>query len=521
MGILATVGKAITSTFGTLGAARPTSPTKPNGGDGVQAYGGFLPTDERRPELTGSAKWITYGNATNTAIVATGLRRTLDMLSGTEWHCEENEAGGKDAKRGVDLVTKGLLKAQMPKPWSSVVRKAALYRYYGFSLHEWTVARNSDGDLAFADISHRPQYTIDGWDKPSDQLPWNAVRQLTRTGNRYVIPRERLLYAVDDCLTDSPDGIGLLRHVVELVRRLGVLEGLEILAYETDLRGLPVGRAPLGELKAQAAGPGKTQGQIDAFIAERTRVLRASLVGIVKNPDKLQHLLLDSAPYLNADLSTVSQIQKWGLELLKGQSNGVDAVAMAIGRLQLEIARVLGIEFALVGGNDSAGSYGMHSDKTRWFAANLATILTEIAQFATNDLARTLVGLNGLDPETATPTLVAAPISVESVLETAQILTELGKAGLQSDDEAINVIRKRAKVPPAPEPSPEMIGMLGMRGRLAPGEPQFLGQAPPQPGAPAPQGDKGAAAAAGGKVEPLGPKPQVEAKPVAAKEPNK
>lgn len=498
MGLFATVGKAISSSF--AGAAKPTTSARPNGSDGVLAYGGFLQTDERRPELTGSQKWVTFGNATNTAIVATGLRRTLDMLAGTEWHAEENEAGGKDAARGVDIVTKGLLKAQLPKPWPTVVRKAALYRYYGHSLHEWSAARSDAAkQIVFTDISHRPQSTIDRWDKPDERLPWQAVSQLTSAGNRYVIPRGRLLYCVDDTLTDSPDGRGLLRHVIELVRRLGVLEGLEGLGYETDLRGMPIGRAPLAELRALAGGPGITTGQVDAFIAQRTQVLRNALVGIVKSPDRLQHLMLDSSVYTGADQNTFAQMQKWGLELLRGDPNGMAEVAAAIGRLQLEIARVLGIEFALVGGNDSAGSHGMHSDKTRWFAQNLQTIVTEIASFATNDLARTLIGLNGLDPETATPTLVAEPINIESVLETAQILSELAKAGLQHDDEAITVVRKRAKLPPAPEPDPMLMGMLQlgrpMAGQGMPGEPKILG-APPK----ARDGD------GDGQVGELGPK---------------
>lgn len=504
MGIFATVGKAISNSFGALGASAKEAPvSKPNGGDGVQAYGGFLLSPEARPELTGQLKWITYSNATNTAIVATGLRRTLDMLAGTEWHCEPNEAGGKDAQRGVDIVTKGLLKAQMAKPWSSVVRKAALYRYYGFSLHEWSASKSAAAkQVVFTDISHRPQYTIDRWDKPSEQMPWQAVSQLTHAGNRWIIPRSRLFYAVDDSLTDSPDGVGLMRHVVELVRRLGVLEGLEGLAYETDLRGMPIGRAPLAKLKAEAANePGMTEGQIEAFIQRRTQVLRAALVGIIKDPSKLQHLLLDSAPYIAADQETFSQIQQWGLELLKGESNGVAEVSAAIGRLQLEIARVLGIEFAMVGGNDSAGSHGMHSDKTRFFAQNLQTILSELASFATRDLARVLVGLNGLDPDTATPTLVAEPLSLEAVMETCTSLAELAKAGLSSDDEAISVIRSRMHLPDPPAPSPEMIGLLGLGRKPTPGRP-----AGKTPDVVPPQGQPGSVPD-DSKVEDLGPKP--------------
>jgi hypothetical protein len=472
VGIFGRVGKAISSGFGAFGgAAPPTSNSKPNGGDGVQAYGGYLVDNERRPELTGSRKWITYGNATNTAIVATGLRRTLDLLAGTEWHAEPNEYGGRNAQRGADLVTKGLLKASLPKPWSTVVRKAALYKYYGFSLHEWSTKRASDGKIVFADIAHRPQYTVDRWDKPDERMPWQAVSQLTRTGNRWVIPRERLFYAVDDMLTDSPDGTGLMRHIIELVRKLGVFEGLEALAYETDLRGMPIGRAPIGELVAKAvADSGGDRAKVQSYVTERTQKLANALQAIVKTPDKLQYLLLDSASYTGADENTFSAIQKWGFDLLKGESNGVPEVAAAIGRIQLEIARVLGIEFAMVGGNDSAGSFGMHADKTSAFATTLQTTLTELAAFATNDLARTLVGLNGLDVETCTPKLVAEPISMDAIEGVCRSLAMLSQAGLQPDDEAIGVLRRRMHLPPAPEPTAATMGLLGMRGAPPPGQ---------------------------------------------------
>lgn len=482
MGIFASVGKAISSLFS--GDARPAPNTRPNGGDGVEAYGGFLPTNERRHELIGERKWVTFADAHHTAIVATGLRYRCDLLAGTNWHAQPNERGGKDAQRGVDIVTQGLLKAQMPRPWPMVVRKSSLFKINGFSLHEWTVRRRDDGMIVFADIAHRPPHTIQRWDKPSEQEPWRAVGQLTRAGHTWVIPRNRLFYCWDDTLTDSPEGVGLMRHVIELVRRLGVLEGLEGFAYETDLRGMPIGRAPIDELMAQAeirAGGGSDREQRKAFVAERTARLRGVISEIIKSPEKLQWLLLDSATYRNVDQSAVSAVQKWALELLRGDARGLTDINAVIGRLQLEIARVLGIEFVMMGGSKS-GSLAMHADKTSIFATSLQATLTEIAASATNDLARPLVALNGLDPETCTPTLVAEPISTDAVEATCQALLYLAQAGLAPDDEAIGVIRDRLHLPAPPAPTPAQLGMLGARpGGKRPGARASQPGAPPDP----------------------------------------
>lgn len=463
------VGKALSSLFG---ARTPTPNTAPNGGDGIQAYGGWLTPDERNPELVGINKWRRFANAHHTAIVATGLRYRCNLLASAKWHAEANPRGGRDAERAVDIVTQGLLTAQMPRTWTASVRKASMFQANGFSLFEWCVKRRDDGMIVFSELGHRPPHTIQRWDKPSEQAPWQAVAQLTRQGNEFVIPRERLWYCWDDTLTDMPDGVGLLRHVIELVRRLGVLEGLEGVAYETDVRGMPIGRAPIEELRGlaeQKHGTGGSEAQIKGFIADRTRKLRENLEGIVKTPDKLQWLLLDSATYRNADQSSVAAVQKWAFDLLKGDGRGLMELDKVIGRLQLEIARVFGIEFVMMGAG-TKGSQAMHADKTSMLAASLDAALTEIGTSGTRDLARPLVALNGLDPDTCTPTLVAEPVDRHDVAAVCQALLSLSQAGLQSNDPAINVARGWMGLPDAPEPDPAMMGMLGAgRGGRPPG----------------------------------------------------
>lgn len=482
MSFFGSIGRAFAGAFGFGAAAPPAPDTRPNGSDGVASYGGFLASGERDPKLQGERKWIEYTNAMNVAIIATGVRYRGDLLSGTKWHCEPNERGGKDAERGVEIVTQGLLTAQLPRPWPAVVRKASMYKLLGFSLHEWSVKQRSDGMTVFADISHRPQYTVDRWNKPDEQQPWDAIGQQSHQGNRYVIPRGRLFYCFDDTLTDSPDGVGLMRHVIKLVERLNFLEGLEGVAYETDLRGMPMGRAPLADLRAEA-GTDDTIRQ-RAFVDDKTRAIRTALTEIFKSPDKLPYLLLDSSVYQGADKNTISVVQKWAFELLKGTTNGLPDVNVVIRRLQLEIARVLGIEFAMIGDGDS-GSHSMHSNKTDVFATSLRTTLTEIASFATNDLARPLIGLNGLDPETCTPTLVAEPISRDNVDAVCRNLQLLAQAALDPDDEAIPVIREWMSLPPPPERTPAQLGMLGAarRGPKASPAPATTGAKPSAPSA--------------------------------------
>lgn len=482
MGFFGAVGQAIASAFTT--SAPKTPNTKPGGSDGVVSYGGFLASGERNPRLRGQNKWLAHSNAINTAIVATGVRYFTNLLAGTEWNAEPAEGRGRTGDRAADAVTQGLLKAQMPRPWQTVVRKSAMFRIHGFSLHEWMTKKRSDGLIVFADIQHRPQSTIWRWDKPDERGPWLGVEQQTQSGNRYVIPRSRLFYCFDDTLTDQPDGIGLMRHVIELVEKLTILQQLEGFGFETDLRGMPIGRAPLEELRA-ASGAVAGSKEERAFMDERTANLRGKLENIIKSPDKLQWLLLDSSAYHGADPNVISGIQKWAYELLRGDPGGLPDVDRAINRLQMEIARVLGIEFAMMGGQ--GGAYAMHEDKTSMFATNLATTLTEIAAFATNDLARVLTAFNGFDPETDTPTLRAEPVSTDAIEMVCRSLQSMAAAGLAGNDPARNVLRRRMNLPPEPEMSPEMMGVIPRVPTLA----EDKGQVPPPPAPPDPaKGEK-------------------------------
>lgn len=459
------IGKALGSLFGGGANTQPAPLTVPNGGDGVQAYGGYLPSNERNPRLQGLGKWQRFADAHHTAIVATGLRYRSNLLASAQWHPKPNPRGGRDADRGVDIITQGLLTAQMDRPWQACVRKQSMFQANGFALHEWTIRRRDDGMIVFAELGHRPPHTINRWDKPSEQMPWQAVAQLTRQGNDFVIPRNRLWYSWDDTLTDQPDGVGLMRHVIELVRRLGVLEGLEGVAYETDVRGMPIGRAPIEELRKEAEvelGKGADADKIKSFIAKRTRNIQESLANIVKSPEQLQWLLLDSATFRDRN-DAISAVQKWAFDLLKGDGRGLMELDKVIGRLQLEIARVFGIEFVMMGAGAS-GSKAMHADKTSMLAASLNAALTEIATSATRDLARPLVALNGLDPDTCTPTLEAEPIDSRDVTAACQQLLYLSQAGLAEGDPAVNVVRAWIGVPDAPELAPEQMGVLGSGG---------------------------------------------------------
>ncbi len=453
--------------------SKPAPITEPSGSDGVAAPGGYLWRGETNPDLVGHKLWLTISDAiTNSIIVAAAARYFLNLIAGTEWEVRPNEKAGADGVKAAEIVRDGLLKAEMGMPWPAIVQKAALYKFYGFSAHEWIIKRRTDGMVVFADIQHRPQYTIHWWDKPDERSPLLGLVQQTRLGSRYYLPRERLFYCVDNSLTDNPDGLGLMRHIIPKAKRLDRYEQLEGIAFETHLRGIPYGRAPISKLQAIAKAEGKGSGwvdkQLDAINTFTESHVRTADLGLV----------LDSSPYFDKE-GHPSAVPQWAIELLTGEGGPLQETAVAINRVNLEIARVIGCEFMMMGGSSgSTGNRAMHEDKTEQFGNMIDTTLGAEARFAKRDLAHTLVGLNGLDADLCTPDLLPGSVATESGLQVCQALLAMAQAGapLMPGDPAVDQLRARLHLADQPKLTPEIAGMLpprptkpGPNGKPAPG----------------------------------------------------
>lgn len=441
-------------------------PTQQQGSDAVGAYGGYVTQGERNPELQGDNLWRTYTElVASTAIVAAAVRYSLNLIAGVTWEVTPNPRC-KDqglARKCADTVRDGLIDADMTLPWSNYAAKQALFKWYGFSMHNWMWRKRSDGLIVMADLRHRPQHTIKRWDITTEGEPWAGVEQQTRTGGIYYMDRARLWYTADLSLTDLPMGVGMLRHIVEHCRRLTEYETLEAIGHEANLRGVPYARGPLQEMFNYAKTSLKMSDQeADAWVAEQTGEVRSFLKNHVKKPD--QGLLLDSAVYeaMANGGKTISSVPKWVIELLQGDDMGLPATAAVIERLNKEIARVMFYEFALMG--DSEGARAVHEDKTSQYGAFLNSTTRELGNSARNDLARPLVAANhGKEAaENATPYVEPNPISTEDILTATQAMANMVHAGMYAppDDPVWNQLRRRAHFAQQPKLPPEVSGAL-------------------------------------------------------------
>lgn len=417
-------------------AVRRVSPTQTLGAPGTAIYAGYVETREKDRELAShDSRYRIYADIlSNTSIVASGIRYYADLIGGATWTLTAAET---DLDGMYSDLAEAALMMDGDTPWNRVVRRAAMYRFYGFSVQEWTAMRGTDGWFHYADIAPRAQHTIERWIQGAHGELLACEQTLPTTSRSVLLPREKILYIVDDTLSDSPEGLGLFRHLVSPAKRLERYEQLEGFGFETDLRGIPVLEAPLSELETQLDTDGNplSKAQKDAMV-KPLRDFAENHVRTVKTG-----LLLDSDIYRGEGLSeSVSAVKKWAVNLVQGDSQSFTDNANAIERLNREMARIMGVEQLLLGTGE--GSYALSKDKTHRFYLMVKNALNDIRQAVEKDLLLRLWQLNGW-PSEMMPELAVEEVAYRDVEQIARTLRDMATAGaiLEPDDPVIAEVR--------------------------------------------------------------------------------
>lgn len=435
-------------------------PTKTLGVSGAAVYGGEIQDNELNTKLQGSARYRTYSDIlTNVSIVGAGTRYFLNLLAKAEWKAIPSDKEGvnpTEAERMAELVEDIL--HDMTTPWFRVVRRAAMYRFYGFSVQEWTAKRREDGVLGLMDIEPRPQSTIERWDVDVSGTVQGIVQDSPQSGQEIYLPRGKVVYIVDDTLRDAPDGLGIFRHLAEPAMRLQEYQKFEAYGYEMDMRGVPLLRAPIAAIEAAVAAGTIEEGEAKRAFA----ALDTFLKDHARSPDT--GLRLDSAVYQTSDERLAPTGQRmWDMEILNSEAAESSlAINVAIERLNREMARLMGVEHLLLGG-DGQGSLALSRDKTNNFGLLVDSSLMELTTSMENDVLGPLWRINGWDEELM-PELRTEQIQYRQIEQITQALKDMAQAGLQSDDPAINEVRRLLGLSDAPEVDEDLLSLMAGNG---------------------------------------------------------
>jgi hypothetical protein len=410
-------------------------PFKEAGAMGVAVWGGYIDSGETNSKLSGSNRYKTAADVlSNISVVAASVRYFLNLLANPQWRVmsANDTARGKQAAEFVESVMEGLVSS-----WTRIVRRSGMYRFHGFGFQEWTAMKRPDGLIGFTDIEVRAQHTIDKWDVTENGTVRGVWQRSPQTGAELYLPRWKLVYLRDDTLTDSPEGMGWFRHLVEPAERLKEYLTLEKIGFERDLAGVPVGRAPLTALnRAVRAGTLSSQDANDMV---------DGLKNFVKMEVKKQNtgIVLDSQPFENqsADGLQAASTQQWGVDLLTSDAGNLQQLGDSIHRISVEMARIIGTEILFIG-SDGKGSMALSKDKSNNLFLNVNGTLDEMVEMFTRDLIEPLWRLNGFDPEIM-PHFTHEDIAVRDAEQISITLRNMASAGavLGPDDPAINDLR--------------------------------------------------------------------------------
>lgn len=410
-------------------------PTDRAGVHGFTITGGYLDEEEINAKLRGTEKYKTYSNLiANVSIVGASVRYFVNLVARAKWTFEpsDSDSSGKFAE-----LTEKALTDDPATSFHRIVRRSSMYRMYGFGFQEWTMRRDEEeGHWTYADIEPRPQKTIERWDVDETGSVQGVFQRDPNTAADLYLPRNKLVYIVDDTLSDSPDGMGIFRHLVQPGTQLSRFEQLEGMGFETDLRGMPLARAPLAELEKLVENGTLKRQQVDEILSG----LKKFVQNHIKTPN--QGLLLDSMTYQTVDeRGTPSAIPKWDVQLITGGSTTQEAVAKAIDRKSREIARLLGTESIMLG-DSKLGSHALSRDKTQnlWLVVDGA--LLEIGESYDADLIDPLFKVNGW-PIEMKPTIKHESVQFKDVAEITAALRDMATAGgtLAPDDPVLQEVR--------------------------------------------------------------------------------
>lgn len=411
---------------------------KPGARVGVPGYSitnGYILPNDSDARLLGAARYKLYSeNLANIAIIGTAVRYYLDLVADAGWSFEPADDSA-EAEEIANFFTDVF--EQMETSMKRVFRRASMYKYYGFSCQEFTIMSREDGRIGLVDIEPVPQKTVERWDVDNRGVVRGIIQRNPNTGQEIYIDRRKLFYVYDDSLSDSPEGLGIFRHMTRTAASVKRFEDLEHWGFETDLQGVPVGRAPLSELDEQVAN-----GTITA--ADRTRA-KAVMENFIENHIRGPNtgIVLDSRTYESKDESErASSALLWDVELLKAEGGSHAAINEAIKRKTYELARLVGVEHILIGA-DGGGSMALHSSSTRRLHGMVNSCLDELCDGMQKQPVKLLGRLNGIRAELM-PKIRHEKIEYRSVEEVVSALEGLSRAGapLMPGDPAVNEVRE-------------------------------------------------------------------------------
>lgn len=393
---------------------------------------GVVDIDEQNTKLRGSERYLTLREiAVNNPSAAASIRHFYAVAGEPDMHLEPAN-DSPNAKRYAEEIELQL--ERMETPFRRIIQRQIGYIFYGFAIQEWEMDER-DGLWVVKNIHFRPQDSIEEW-IVDDAGKLRGLVQRNRLSGQYAeLPRGKLIYTVDDLLTDLPNGTGMLRHIVELddIRRQYVK--LEAEGYEMDMQGLPVGKGPIRRFLSMVEANELTREDMDTMLKPLQAMLKARQEG-----RRLTGLQIDSEPhvFMSSDgTPVVSNVPTFDIELLKADVKTMADLKAAIARIDFEISRIVGTQMLMLG--EARGTQALSEDISKNLALRVDGTLSSVGEAIRRDLFMQICLANGWEPDDA-PYLKFDSTQyrdIKEITEALRNIAELTQVLLGPDDPAL------------------------------------------------------------------------------------
>lgn len=390
------------------------------GTTGLKQYGGIINESTLRGLEGRRATEIYKEMGDNDPSCGIILFMMQNIIRGVSWNVRDASDDPRD-QEAADLIRTCM--ADMDMPWDDYISEWLSMVQYGFAPAEiiykrragraeepWLRSKYQDGRIGWRGIPLRSQDTVLRWAFDDAGSLTGMVQMDPTAGHTVTIPMEKLLLFRTTSYKNNPEGQSAFRRAYRPYYFKKHIEETEAIGIQRDLAGMPVIWLP-PEVMAKTANA-KNKALYASMKDIVTKVRRDELEGV------LMPLVYDQAGNKMFEFNLMSS----------GGSRQFDT-SKIIDRLKTEIFDTALAGMIMLGqGQNSGGSWAMHSDKTQIFLMSLKAYLSQIKNVLNNHAIPRLLELNGMEV-TDYPQIDHTPLEQVDVKTTSEAISALAMAG--------------------------------------------------------------------------------------------
>lgn len=421
------------------------------GNTGLQRFGGFV-YEEFLQELVGWSGARIYKEMGANDATITAILFTIDKLCRrVPWRVQPASEHPNDVEAAEFLEQ---CMNDMDTTWIDTISEILSMLQYGYSVHEILYKKRlgeqldpilrskyRDGRIGWRGFPIRSQDTIWRWQFDDHGGIQGCIQMAPPDYQQRLLPIQKLMLFRTTTHKNNPEGLSILRGAYRSWYMKKNIENIEAIGIERDLAGLPMMKVP-AEIMMEGASPSQQR-------------LLAELKKVVTNVrrDEQEGLLIPS------DTDEKGK-ELYSFELLSTGGSRQFDVDKTINRYDQRIAMSCLMDFMLLGGQNSSGSWAMHTDKTKLAAMALGAFLDIIAENINRFGVTRLFAVNSFQISDY-PKIVHGDIESVDLKELGDYLLKLAQAGapLFPNEELEKYVMKAANLPEPPktdQPNPQI-----------------------------------------------------------------